>query len=227
MTRNRAHDLQRLNILLRLAKVDVESLDENRWNALLDELYLAVFGVGGRSVKLNKAIMAGFDQDAFHTAMTREGVRAAQEGLRATLPILQRMKGQDPAPSFQLKPQRLFLAHGENGFAVAFLCLDGPTMIYTTLAHVLERSGVRQSEIRTCANERCGASHVPLRTPHAGRPSFCSQRCGNLLAARAYRMKRARQLRKKERERSRRRYEEKVHAVLPGTKIARHRRKTR
>ena len=213
----RENDIRRLNHILQLAGANVDALADSEWNGLLDDLYFAVFGEKGRV----------FRQDMFHFAATRAGVKATQQGLRAQLPILQHLKGEDPAPRFKLSAQTLYLATAKGGFTCRYLCEDCPTMIYSTLAYLLERSKVTQTEILSCANPRCEAFFVPLRKPHAGQRSFCSQRCRNLFAARAYRMKQAGQLREKEGERSRRRYDEKVHARLPGAKIARHPRKTR
>lgn len=215
----RAHDLRRLNVILRLPWVDVATLNDGQWGTFLDDLYFAVFGERGRVEKLKRAVEAGFDQDIFHIAATRAGVRAAQEGLRAQLPVLQRVKGGDPAPYFVLSEQRLYVAAGKDGFASRYLCKDCPTMIYSTLAYLLERSGVTQRDILTCSNDRCGAFFVPLRKPHAGQRSFCSQKCGSLIAAREYRRRRAGELPGKERERSRKRYEERVQRRFPARKI--------
>ena len=227
MITKRAHDIRRLNILLRLPVVNVAALNNDAWNLLLDDLYFAVFGERGRRERLKKAVESGFDSDLFHNAMDRAGLRDAQEGLRARLPILQRHKAKDSIPPFELSRQWMYIAAGKEGFESRYASGDCPTTIYSTLAYLLERSKVTQRDILNCANPRCEAFFVSLRKPHARQRSFCSQRCGSLIAARNYRSKKGKMLKAKEKERSRRRYEEKVHAVLPGTKIARHRRKTR
>ncbi len=218
MITRRADDMRRLNAILKLtgAGLDVAALNDTQWNALLDDLYFAVFGEKGRV----------FRQDTFHWAATRAGVRAAQEGLRMQLPVLQRHKREDPAPEFMLSAQRLYVAAGKDGFASKYLCDDCPTMFYSTLAYLLERSRIAQRNILTCANERCGAFFVPLRKPHRRhKRGFCSQRCGSLIAAREYRKKKADELRPKERRRSHKRYEDRIQKQLPKAKIDRRPRK--
>lgn len=228
MITRRADDIRRLNAILRLPGINVGALGADKWNALLDDLYFAVFGEKDRRERLEKAVKAGFDQDVFHSAANQGGVRAAQEGLRAQLPILQRVKGEDSAPHFILSEQRLYVAAGKDGFASRYLCDDCPTMVYSTLAYLLERSKVIQRDILTCANERCGAFFVPLRKPHAGKKrAFCSQRCGNLITAREYRKRKADELRPKERRRSRKRYGDRIQKQLPKAKIDRRPRKSK
>ncbi len=207
----REKDLRRLNVLLRLPGRQVDGLSEAEWNALLDDLYFAVLGETGRV----------FKDDAFHSAARPELVRVAQEGLHAQLPVLQRIKGKDPAPSFKLKAQTLYIGASEEGFASMYLCDDGVTMIYSTLAYLLERSKVTQRDILSCANPRCEAFFVPLRKPHAGQRNFCSQRCGSLNAARDYRSKKGKMLKAKEKERSRKRYQARIEKGLPGARIKR------
>ncbi len=197
--------------------MDVGALADGGWNALLGDLYFAVFGEERRV----------FKQDAFHFAATRAGIRDAQGGLRIQLPVLQRGKGEEPAPMFQLSAYWLYVAAGKDGFVSRPAFTDGPTMIYFTLAYLLEQSRVTQRDILTCANDRCCAFFVPLRRPHAGQKSFCSPRCGNLIAAREYREKKAEELRSREKERSRKRYEEKTHKQHPGARIPRRPRKSK
>ena len=192
----RANDIRRLNVILRLPSVKVDALDEAGWNRLLDDLYFSVFGEKTRV----------FRQDAFHWGVTKPGVRAAQEGLRAQLPTLRRLKLKDPAPEFKLSAQTLYIAAGNDGFLSKYLCDDCPTMVYSTLAYLLERSKVRQRDIRTCANDRCETVFIPLRRPHKRQKSYCSQKCGGLIAARKYRRNHATELRAKETDRKHQRY---------------------
>lgn len=209
MITKRATDLRRLNVLLRLSGVNVATLNAGEWAALLDDLYFAEFGTKGRV----------FKQDDFHFSMTRRGVGAAQRELRTKLPILLRLKGTDPAPFFDLQQHQLYMAWGPDGFATKFRCDDGPTVIYLTLVHLLERARVRQHEMLTCANPHCQAVFVPLRKPHAGQPSFCFKKCENRIAASRYRKKHKPKLRQREQARSQQRYAVKVHKQTPGAKI--------
>jgi hypothetical protein len=219
----RADTLRRLNVILGLGSpiVDIPSPGTDAWNILLDDLFFAVFGQ-------KKRIPA---EDVFHQSATREGVRAAQEGLRGQLPALQRAKQQrgpllhESVPSFELSKQTLYLLVDQEGFFGRYVTLDFPTLVYNTLNYLLGRTGIKPSDLLTCANEKCRKLFVPLRKPHKGKKSFCKQKCGNLISAREYRKKRAKQLRKKERLRNQNRYDKKIHEKFPGATI--HRRKRR
>ena len=217
MIQGRANDIRRLNVILKLPAIDVEALNEDKWNAFLDDLYFAVFGEKDRVVKEN----------VFHSALTKKGVRAAQEGLRAQLPVLQRHRGEDLAPRFELSKQSLYIAYGRDGFVSKFSSTDCPTMIYTMLAYLLEKSKITQSDILTCANYRCEAHFVPLRKPHEGKRSFCSSQCANLVSAGDYRERNKDKLQPKERGRSQERHENRIRELHPKAKIRKRVRKSK
>jgi len=91
----------------------------------------------------------------------------------------------------------------------------------------LVQSGIIGSQIRICPT--CHRIFLSRRKPRADKKSHCSVRCSQLVATHRYRKKNKKGLRLKEKQRSRRRYEEKVRGQ-PGkakVKIARRPRKTR
>jgi hypothetical protein len=104
-----------------------------------------------------------------------------------------------PAPWFPLSEQRLYIMLDDDGFYHRYLPhrershdgsgsnRDFATMVYSMLAYLLERTKVKPQDILTCANPQCGVCFVPLRRPHAGQRSFCSMKCGALVASQNYR----------------------------------------
>lgn len=220
----RAEDLRRLNVILRLPSIDLDRTSkEKKWDVLLEDLCFSVFGV--------KRVPP---QDAFYVAARPEGIRIAQDVLRTFLPFLQRVPDpKEPLPWLSLCEQRLYIAPRKDGFSTGYIPeVSGgdrrfATLIYSTLAHLLERSRVHPRDILTCANPQCGACFVPLRRPHAGQKNFCSSRCANLISAREYRQRKADELRAKDRRRNPARYDKKVRKETPGGHPKRRPRKTK
>ncbi len=217
MTINRKAQIQRLNILLHLPNVDVVTLDERGWNALLDKLYFAVHGQRGRE----------FRQDTFHFAMTKSGIVQAQAVLRDRLPLLVRQMGRnDPSIQLELGKHWVLIATDPDGkYHRRYASADGPTLILLTLMECLFDRVMNCRDFRICANSECAAFHVPLRKPHAGKPSYCGKLCSGKIAARRFRKENKAKLRKTELKRNRKRYDEKLAKQLPGAKIRRRVRK--
>jgi hypothetical protein len=203
MTKARTAGIRRLNILLKLPGVNVFPLNEREWNALLDDLYFAVYGRTGRE----------FKQDTFHFAMTKQGIDRAQSVLRDRLPLLMRkMEGTDSAIQLELEKQWVLIATGPNGkYHRAYASADGPTLIYSTLTNCLIDLQLTCRNLLTCANPACQAVFVPLRKPHAGKPSYCGTRCAQLIAQQNYRKRNTTKLRSSERKRNTKRYVDKMH----------------
>jgi hypothetical protein len=215
----KANEIKRLNVLLKLPRVNVISLGKPAWKKFLDDLYFAVFGEGR---------IAG--NNYFHTAATRDRVRAALEGLHGHLQTLIKptwfpATPNDLLPDFLLAAQEMYIIPDKEGFYVRYATKDFPTMVYQALGYLLEKSKIKKEDILVCANDGCKSLFIPLRKPHKGKQSFCSQECGNLIAARKWRRNKAEELRVKEKERSRRRYEKKVHLKHPTAPVGRHPRK--
>jgi hypothetical protein len=99
----------------------------------------------------------------------------------------------------------LFLDERE-GFFIRYVTIDFPTLVYRALLLLLASLKLRPVNFLTCARTECARVFVPLRKPHAkSKKHFCSQRCGNLVSAREWRTKEAKQLKAKERQRNKRR----------------------
>jgi hypothetical protein len=205
ITRN-ADLIRRLNILLALPNADLGEIIPAKWKDLLDGLYWAVFNDKNRV----------FRSDVFHIAATRDGVRAAQEGIRGQIYFFQHAEQHtsppillDKYPSFELAKSKAYLFHDEHeGFFVRYVSTDFPTMAYRALFLLLERLKLWPSDLLTCAYEKCGRVFVPLRKPHAkARKHFCSRRCGNIVSARESRLNTDKG---KERERSHKGYKARV-----------------
>jgi hypothetical protein len=209
-----ANRIRRLNVLLGLVKKDIGGLGGAEWRALLDDVYFAVLGKRGGDPK---------QETSFHAMTTRQTLRVAQEGLRAWVPLLG--KERNVPLCFQLEKQALYIHTDDKGFFSRRNSEDCPTMIYEMLAYLLELSQVRPADLLTCANEKCESIFVPLRKPHEGQKSYCSPKCSNLAAARAYRIRQGNDSLEKEKERSHRRYVKKKLAKYPKARIGRRPRK--
>src|SRR5262245_4102464 len=77
------YQLQRLNVLLRFARVDPWKLDNGALGKLLDEMYFAVVGGDPRSEAARDLLRPRFDRHA-----TREALSEAQRGLDRALQVL-------------------------------------------------------------------------------------------------------------------------------------------
>jgi len=223
MINAQAELIRRLNVLLRLASpsTDLALLNNGAWSELLDGFYWAILAEKQRTPK----------EDVFHQAGSRLGVKTAQEGLRGQLSLLQRAKPQqgplllENLPSFELAKQTLYLHVDEKGFFPRYVSTDFPTMTYQMLSYLIDRLKLRPSDFLTCANEKCRTVFVPIRKRSSADRAFCSPRCANLIAARDYRQRKPDELKAKERNRSGRRYEDKVRKKFPTAKITRRPRK--
>lgn len=204
LTRN-ADLIRRLNILLGLTsyQVEIASMTETNWDTLRDDLYWAILAEKGPIPK----------DTVFEAAATAQGVRAAQEGLRGQLYQLRHaepVRGPlllENYPFFELAKQRVYLLVDDKGFFPRLVSEDFPTMAYNTLSLLIRELKLKPSDFLTCAHEKCARVFVPLRKPHAKtKKHFCSQRCGNIVSARASRKSKAEELR----ERSHKAYKKKV-----------------
>jgi hypothetical protein len=210
MLTRKAEDIKRLNSLLGLPKADIDSLTSDRWNRLLDDLWFGIFGKGQRV----------YQEDVFHQAASRDGVRAAQEGLRGQLYQLQHAAAQHGAikleryPSFELAKQTIYLIVDDEGFFPRYVSTDFPTMVYQMLYFLIDKLKLKPSDFLTCDYEKCARVFVPLRRPHskAGK-HFCSQRCGNIVSARESRANRTAEMKERENERSHGVYKRRVEKV--------------
>lgn len=183
------------------------SLDDAGWSALLDDLAFAVFDQDSRMVR----------DDVFHHAASLASVRTVQHGLRGFVQGLypeqqdaqgERDESEIPppgAPSLPLGPQEVFLRVDPDGhFRSSFVATgfdDGSalaTMVYMAFAYLIERANVRAGDFAMCDNPRCRMVFLPLRRPHAGKPTYCSVKCGNLVAASRYRESQREKIRKKD-----------------------------
>ncbi len=207
----RANLIRRVNIILGLATRDIRMLREDAREELLNDLYWALFAVKERKRK----------DSPFHRTTTDEAIKTVQDDLRRELPLIQRGK---PA-QFELSKQTLNFLQDQDGVFFKSSDTDFPTMVYETLRYLLTHIGLKGTDLLACANEKCRAIFVPLRRPHKNVKSFCSQKCGNLIAAREYRKKKAEEIREKERERSHKQYEKRVHKKYPGASVGRRHRK--
>jgi hypothetical protein len=205
LTRN-ADQIRRLNVLLGLAKVDLEEITPIKWNALLDDLYWAILASKRRIYDQTKV---------FHRAAHRDGVRAAQEGIRGQLYQLQHATPQkgpillENYPSFELAKQTVYLFVGDNGFFPRYVSIDFPTMAYQMLYFLVDKLKLKPSDFLTCGY--CTRVFVPLRKPHgASTRHFCSQRCGNIVSARESRGGSTEEMKAHENERSHRVYKKRI-----------------
>lgn len=209
MINSQAEPIRRLNVLLKLASrgTDLALLNNGAWSKLLDELYWAILAEKQRTLR----------DDVFHHAATRLGVKTAQEGLRGQLSLLQQAQLQkgplllENVPSFELTKQTLYLLVDEKGFFPRYVSTDFPTMTYSMLYFLIDRLELKPSDLLTCANEKCRTVFVPVRKRSDDDRAFCSPKCANLIAALEYRRRKGEQLKARERERSSKRYDERVH----------------
>jgi hypothetical protein len=220
MTNNRKEAIQRINVILRLPRVDLAALEEEGWSDLLDDLYYAVFAKRDRTERLKRAHSDGYDGDTFHYAMTRDMIRAAQEGLRGQLLNLRRGRADgEPMMEFALAAHTVYIAWDAKQFAYNYLHRDGPTMLYSTFAHLLDRSGIRPMDFRVCSEPGCQTVYIPLRKPHKGQPLYCDSRHAKNDAAKKYRLRKQGELLLSERARNRRRYRKRVEQMFPGSRL--------
>src|SRR5262245_38485898 len=143
LTRN-ADLIRRLNILLGLTgyQVEIAGMAEPTWNTLRDGLYWAILADKGPIPK----------GTVFEAAATRQGVRAAQEGLRGQLYHLRHavpVRGRlllENYPSFELAKQRAYLLVDDNGFFPRLVSEDFPTMAYNTLSFLMRELRLKPSD---------------------------------------------------------------------------------
>ena len=193
--------VRRLNVLFRLAHIDLGLLDNDAFENFLDDLHLALYATERDREEKNP------DKN-FNQIATRESIREAQRGLDRAI-----RQEDSPPVIFKLAEQELLLYESkEVGFYSFISCDDLPTLVYMAFRHLLEASDVRRSDFRLCGNEKCGYPFVPLRKPREGSPSYCSPRCANLVAMRNYRKRQTEAKRKEERERSHKKYKTRVEA---------------
>ena len=210
MIKSQAEYIRRLNVLLKLPRIDLRTVTDAGLQTILDDFYWAIFGTKNRRR----------DDDTFHAATTpaRPAIARAQDGLSRELTSLRH----DTEPlELELAPQTLCIAANDQGFSPRYVSKDFPTMVYSMLAYLLERSHVGRSDLLTCANVRCLTVFVPVRRRSETAKTFCSPKCANLIAARHYRERKAEELKLSERERNHEKYVKRVHKKHPNAPIGR------
>lgn len=217
LTRN-ADMIGRLNVLLDLASKVIDELDSAGVSELQGNLYWAVYG-GKLDLKADSS---------FDLAATRDGMRAAQEGIRGQLHPLRHAPPMSPGtlfdcyPSFDLSRQTVRLFSDDEGFFTRYESRDFPTMAYGALCFLVERLKLKPGDFLSCDYERCKRVFVPMRKPHAqAKQHFCSQRCANIVSARNSRTNNP----QRERERLHKKYKSKVRKSYPNAPVARKPRK--
>lgn len=165
--------------------------------------------------------------DDFHFAISldklpRSQISQAQLLIREFLSVC---RGRGEMMEFQLESHRVRIAPKATTFGTAYRCDDVKTMISLTLFDLLRTMQIAPRDFLVCAAPDCGASFVPLRSPHRGQRTFCSTLCQNRILARESRQRLYEEIRRRERQRGRRRYGDRVRKQLPNARIQRRVRK--
>ena len=103
-------------------------------------------------------------------------------------------------------------SHGPEGDTLSDIAV-------ARLRSYLVAAGIGPGQIRTC--DECKKIFLARRKPGADKRSYCSTRCGQLCATRAYRKRNQAKLKAKERDRSHNRYVAKQHQKHPNAKVKR------
>ena len=94
-----------------------------------------------------------------------------------------------------------------------------PDIAIARLRSYLVAAGIEPAQIRTC--DECKTIFLAKRKPTPKKKSYCSARCAQLCATRAYRKRNQAKLKTKERERSHHRYVAKQRKKHPNAKVKR------
>jgi hypothetical protein len=202
---NRKYWLQRLNVLLRFARVDPWKLNDGALEKLLDEIHFAVVG-SSRPPVGEQLLRLLFDRQA-----TRKALSEAQHSLDRALQILLvkptagprevkfKLAGQELTIVTALPPQegedtsvpwRIVTGLLKEDIFVSWFWSDHfPSQVYTAFAEMLKASGVKLREFLRCSH--CDNLFVPLRKPRKGTPAYCSPGCASVIASRNYRKRQA------------------------------------
>jgi hypothetical protein len=187
---------RRLTALLRFARVDLGLLDNGALEKLKGEIYFAV--MGEVSPPEDQVFRPIFDDSA-----TREALSEAQRGLsRALQRLLVTSTTAGPLTQFErarfkLAGQELSIGFVKGAFVVRSHTDHFPSQVYKAFTDILKACGLKPGDFRTCSH--CETLFIPLRTPHKGMPTYCSQRCAGIVAARMFRKRQAEARLKKKR----------------------------
>jgi hypothetical protein len=216
-------DIAAINRFLALGELNFPTLTDPQWQDLFDELHLLIFRQPRiRDQENDFNFLVAYDPNNPDHRPKPDAQLALLKLHREVIPALKACNG---VPiEFPIEEEIVQLTCRPGGFRTNYRYKKSiGTAILRGFLLALEHSGVRPSDFAVCADPKCGRLFVPIRTPRAGKRSFCCAKHLNRVIQHEHRdrQKDDASVRKRGRERSHRYYTRRVTAGRPNVKVAR------